>query len=253
MGIFDLFKKKEEDAPQSTRQEVNISINLNKVNLVKEREAKVKINLEKKSKTPITANVAFVLDVSDSMSGMFSSGKVQDLVERIYPMAVNMDANAELDCWIFSNGQTQTNPINFNNFDGYVKKEITDSNKYRDVLWNGTSYAPVMESVKKYYKNSKLPCYVIFITDGDNSDKTQAENIVKDTSKLPIFWQFVGIGYDSFDFLKRLDDMQGRYVDNANFIQMNDIGSLSDDELYKELLNEFPDWLNKVRQLGMIG
>jgi hypothetical protein len=251
MGIFDLFKKKEEAAPQSTRQEVNTSINLSKVNLVKERETKVKINLEKKTKEQIVANVAFVIDVSGSMMNMFRSGKVQDLVERIYPIAVNMDSNVELDCWIFSSSQSQTKSINFNNFDGYVDTEI-ESGKYRDVLWNGTSYAPVMESVKKYYKNSKLPCYIVFITDGDNSDKEKSEQIIRDTSNLPIFWQFVGIGYDSFEFLKRLDDLQGRYVDNANFIQMNNISSLSDDDLYKELLNEFPDWLSKVKELGMI-
>ena len=101
-------------------------------------------------------------------------------------------------------------------------------------------------------KKSKLPCYVIFITDGDNNDHSDSQAMVKGSAKYPIFWQFVGIGSSSFSFLEKLDNMDGRYVDNANFIQLNNVNALSDDELYKRLLNEFPDWLKKVKELKMI-
>lgn len=47
--------------------------------------------------------------------------------------------------------------------------------------------------------------------------------------------------------LKRLDTMEGRVVDNANFIHLNDLATVSDEELYDRLLNEFPSWLQAAR------
>ncbi|MDA7026849.1 VWA domain-containing protein [Bacillus sp. CLL-7-23] len=46
------------------------------------------------------------------------------------------------------------------------------------------------------------PTLVFFITDGDNLDQGETRNIVYASSKLPIFWQFVGIGDQDFTFLK---------------------------------------------------
>ena len=46
--------------------------------------------------------------------------------------------------------------------------------------------------------------------------------------------------------------MEGRYVDNANFFQLNDIMSISDSELYERLLNEFPEWLKEAKQKGIL-
>lgn len=37
--------------------------------------------------------------------------------------------------------------------------------------------------------------------------------------------------------------MEGRYIDNANFFSINDINTMSDDEIYAKLLEEFPTWL----------
>ena len=75
---------------------------------------------------------------------------------------------------------------------------------------------------------------------------------MKDISKEPIFWQFVGLGNDSFDFLEKLDDMSGRYVDNADFFKIRNINKVSDKELYNQLLNEYPEWLKLVKSKGML-
>ena len=63
-----------------------------------------------------------------------------------------------------------------------------------------------------------------------------------------IFWQFIGIGYSNFDVLRRLDTMDGRVVDNANFSHLDDISQVSDEELYDQLLNEFPMWLKEAKE-----
>jgi hypothetical protein len=70
---------------------------------------------------------------------------------------------------------------------------------------------------------------------------------------LPIFWQFIGIGNgrrESFPFLNELDTMSGREVDNANFFPAN--STMSNDDLYENILVEFPSWLKEVKSKGIL-
>jgi len=43
------------------------------------------------------------------------------------------------------------------------------------------------------------------------------------------------------------DTMDGRFIDNANFFQLNDLNKISDEELYDRLLAEFPTWLREAK------
>ncbi len=42
--------------------------------------------------------------------------------------------------------------------------------------------------------------------------------------------------------------MEGRVVDNANFFHIDHIDQVSDEELYENLLNEFPMWLKEAKE-----
>lgn len=106
--------------------------------------------------------------------------------------------------------------------------------------------------VKKFGLPADLPTYVIFITDGDNGDHAEAERAVREASAAPIFFQFVGIGRESFPFLSKMDTMSGRVIDNANFFSVSNLGQKSDDELYKLLLTEFPSYVKEARTKGLI-
>ncbi|WP_084225279.1 VWA domain-containing protein [Paenibacillus pectinilyticus] len=46
--------------------------------------------------------------------------------------------------------------------------------------------------------------------------------------------------------------MEGRIVDNAKFIHIKDIASISDEDLYNQLLNEFPLWLKAATDKRII-
>ena len=96
-----------------------------------------------------------------------------------------------------------------------------------------------------------IPTFVLFITDGANSDKAAAKAVLTEASRYNIFWKFLGIGKTSFEFLEKLDDLKGRYIDNANFININDLGALSDNTLYSYLLTEYNDWLSLCRSHGI--
>ncbi len=242
MGLFDFMKAKEKAYSEVVPTAVT------KINLVKEREQKVKISLEKKTKEQIITKVNFCIDVSGSMSAMFSSGLVQDILERIYPVASSFDDDKEMDMWLFSCSYRSLPVVKLDNFASYIQKEVVE----RNYLGGGTNYAPVLKDIVSKNKDSKIPVYTIFITDGDNDDKCETTRVIRDASKYPIFFQFVGIGHARFQFLEELDTMVGRIVDNANFFQLNDIASVSDEKLYDRLLNEFPSWIKDARNNNII-
>ena len=60
-----------------------------------------------------------------------------------------------------------------------------------------------------------------------------------------MFVQFVGIGEESFSYLRKLDDLDGRECDNTGFISVKDMNKMNDNDLYTELLRQYKDWLNK--------
>ena len=116
----------------------------------------------------------------------------------------------------------------------------------------GNNEPAVMELVINEYQSSKLPAYVIFVTDGGVGSANEIQSLITKASKYPIFWQFVGVGGSNYGVLKQLDNMRGRYVDNANFFALDDFRSISDKDLYSRLLNEFPAWLKEIKAKKMI-
>lgn len=237
--------------PVKTPKKVNLSKeeSLKKVNLRKESVSK--ICLEKKELTDLTARVAVVMDYSGSMDRLYFDGTVQSVLERLLPIALKFDDNGELETWIFENGYNRLKDININNYYNYIKNEQI-LKKYK---MGGTNYAPVMRDVlNKYTKEdpSNKPTLVLFLTDGDNFDKREATKVIKEASEYPIFWQFVGIGESNYSFLEKLDEMEGRFIDNANFFAVDDINRISDDELYRKLLNEYPEWIKEAKKKNIL-
>ena len=229
-----------------------------KLNLSKE-EALLQLDLRKEKVSNICmgipalkdmkSKVALVLDFSGSMEGMFRDGTVQSVIERIIPIALQFDDNQELDFWIFENGFKRLQPITKNNFYGLAEKI------YNQYSMGGTKYSPVMRDVIKKYsvdEPSDLPAYVLFITDGDNFDKSQTTTIITDNCTKPIFWQCVGVGTARKDYLQQLDDLPNREMDNVDFFNINNPNAISDEELYNKLFDEYPSWVIEARRNGII-
>jgi uncharacterized protein YegL len=214
-----------------------------KINLHKQN---VSIVLEKRGLAGKKVRVKFAIDQSGSMGNQYRDSTVQDTVERLYAAALKMDDDGDLEVWSFSTNSYRKPAVNMSNVDGYVSKNI--------YCMGGTNYAPVMSDIIKDCEddNSDTPALIIFITDGDNSDHAAAEKIIKEASSKPIFWQFVGIGSADFRFLKQIDNMGGRAVDNANFFELNDLRDIGDIELYQRLLGEFPDWIKAATSKGIL-
>ena len=205
------------------------------------------IVLEKKKLTGVRARVGIVLDISGSMRKLYKEGVVQEVVERVLAVASQFDDDGELDVWVYDNEFSRLPEATEATFTGYVEKNILSNDKVHKF---GRNDEPkVMEDViSKYLKEepSKDPVFLVFINDG--GCKAGIKKFVVESSNQPIFWQFVGIGDSNFEVLRKLDTMSGRVVDNANFFHLEDISEVSDEELYDQLLNEFPMWLKEAKE-----
>lgn len=197
------------------------------------------------------SRIVFALDHSLSLSWAYDDGTIQNITERLFPIAMQMDDNEEMDFKLFDDGYVGLEKVTMQNLDNYVDNIV----KKRGGYYGGTSYAPIINAITDEYgtKNqSNVPTFVIFITDGDNGDREKAEKAIIKASYHNIFWKFIGIGDSNFSFLKNLDDMSGRMIDNADFIRIENLNKTKDRELYRKLFNEYDVWLSNWKNISYI-
>ena len=219
---------------------------------------KAAVSLEKKGLGEHTARVAICLDISGSMYRLYSSGKIQQLAERVLALGMRFDDDASIDCFVFGENAGAVGSMGIDNYSAYVK-EVLSSNK----LEAATYYGKAMAEIRKFYfgsdapRNSPyadVPVYVMFITDGATFDEDVAARHVMSSSFEPLFWMFMAIGSNrrDFAFLEGLDDMKGRYLDNADFFPVEDPAKLSDEALFELMMTEYPNWLQQARSKGLL-
>jgi len=239
------------------------------VSLVK----KVGVSLDKAGLGQHRARVALCLDISGSMHKLYSSGKIEKFAERILALAARFDDDGELDVFLFGENAHQPPPMQLASSQGYISR-IT--RQYP--LEGGTDYAKAMSMIRRHYypkssasqkvpQKDRMPVYVMFLTDGQTSNEREAERQIVEASYEPIFWQFMGIGQSNkstkkgfwqqltstdFSFLEKLDTMQSRFIDNANFFSVEMPDQESDESLYDLLLGEYKDWIPKARAQGLL-
>ncbi|MGY1815367.1 VWA domain-containing protein [Blastococcus sp. SYSU D00820] len=216
------------------------------------------VSLEKRGLAEHTARVALVLDISGSMSGLYRSGAVQRLAERVLALGLRFDDDGVVDVFLFGKEVHQPPGLRLEGHQQYIA-ELTS--RYR--LEYDTRYGAAMSAVRRHYFGAsqdrseplpdRLPVYVMFLTDGAPSDKAVATKQIRAASYEPVFWQFMGIGSPrEFSYLQRLDDLGNRYTDNADFFSVTEkdlVGrqAISDDALFDRLMNEYPGWLQRAR------
>ena len=258
---------------QKNEQELTSSV-MSKISLSKDKDkleghvvnlSKCVVDLSKKAEVDLgatRARVVVVLDYSGSMGNLYRNGTVQNTLNRLVPLGLTFDDNGEIDVYLFQNDYRKMDGMNLDNYENYIN-DVVNKSGYRMV---GTCYAPVLNAIingsteekrglfglKKSVGAAGLvddaqPTFVLFITDGDNSDKSATDKVVIESSEKNVFIQFVGIGTERFEYLRKLDDLEGRKVDNTGFSAMKSLESASDAELYTNILEQFVDWL-KITQ-----
>ncbi|WP_426202239.1 vWA domain-containing protein [Pseudomonas sp. TWP3-1] len=214
---------------------------------------KAQVSLEKANLTETKARVVLVLDATGSMNGQYSRGRVQEVLDRVIPLAVSFDEDGELDCWAFAEKPLQLSPVTLRNYERFID---TDSQGWKK--WNvGGRFNDeprVIEKVLASFQqsNDQTPMFVIFISDGGVSKNREITKLMVDAANLGIFWQFVGIGGSNYGVLEKLDTLTGRVVDNCGFFALDDLHDISEEQLYDKLMAEFPSWLKEAKAKSII-
>ncbi|MCR5121177.1 MAG: VWA domain-containing protein [Ruminococcus sp.] len=211
----------------------------------------IMVQLEKKNLTQTDARVALVMDISGSMTSSYRKGIVQDVVNKVLPLAIQFDDDGALDFWYFGTKCQRMPAVTAQNYQTAVPRDWQDLMRS---LGYGNNEPLVMREVIEEFKRGPLPAYIIFISDGGirKSNEFDIVSLISESANYPIFWQFVGINGSGYGIFKTLDDLPGRRVDNADFFALDDYKKVPDSELYERLLTEFPGWLKAAAAAGIL-
>jgi len=214
------------------------------VNLIKTAS----VSLRKRGLDDARYRVQLVLDISVSMRDEYASGAVQALAERALALAARLDDNGEVDVYLFGIKAHRTGTLSLSNVTDFIDRLGVD-------LEAGTHYSPVMTLVREDARRAgtDVPTLVLFITDGGSSNRNAVIKHMRESASEPIFWKFMGIdqGDTDFDFLERLDDLEGRVVDNADFFKVSAPVRVGDEELFDLLTEELDAWHRDSRAAGI--
>lgn len=214
-------------------------------------------------------DLAFVLDVSGSFDDEHRAGVTDALLIRLVPWGMTFDPDRQLDVFTFSSGKSSAHHVGAvtpDNCEGYVQREII--NKVPG-YGSGTDYSPVLERVLQAFGWSpekqgflsrllgassspspvRRPSLIIFVTDGDNSDKTETLQTLAQSEQRgdEVYFMFVGISNQGgkFPFLNQIATRFGNT--GLSVIQnLRSFTAQTDDQLNACLLQpELLTWLKQ--------
>lgn len=256
-----------------------VSLEKDKANLEKHvvNLSKTIVNLSKQADVDMSAlraKVVVVLDYSGSARPLYNNGTVQETLTRLVPLGLTFDDNGEVDVFLFQNDSLRLEGMNMGNYETYVRDVIGRSG----YSFGGTEYAPVLDAIingSSHYEempeekhglfgktktvitrrevhdsgivDDTTPTFILFITDGENSDRSRTDALLRQVSDKNVFIQFIGIGDERFTYLKAIDDLSGRVRDNTGFTQMDSLRNVDDATLYNKVLEQFSLWLKGLQ------
>lgn len=211
------------------------------------------------------AIVACCYDRSGSFTWAYQNGLMQRLTERVLPIGLGFDDDGVVDLFIFHNeawrSKVDITLSTINDVIPEIKKHPS----------GGTKYAPAIKLILDEYigeakssglfglgkasrpaKTLKYPVFVLYFTDGDNDDKRETEAILREASNYGIFFQFIGVGDADMYFLEKVNGLSGTFIDNCGFFRVSDIDNITDEQLYSQMMMEFPQFIIKARSKNLI-
>lgn len=233
---------------------------------------KASVSLEKKGFSAHEAQVALIMDISGSMKPLFQNGTVQELIARTMALGINFDDNGAIDIFAFGKNAHDLGEMTPDQFSTAADWILQKTGYEGSTLYS----LPMMEVARHYgFRQTKrvggflgfggtekevwvesqafeYPIYAFFVTDGDNSDRGETRKIIHEISNYPIFFQFIGIGDNSFSFLEELDDIEGRTLDNANFFAVPDPKKMSPEDMFDKMMEEYPQWVKDIKGKGWL-
>ncbi|MFF0634564.1 VWA domain-containing protein [Nocardia sp. NPDC004151] len=242
------------ESVRSMPGEAKLSLEKRQVLDLRKREvAKVLLT---KGAQGVRARVILVIDKTGSMAGLYKRKVVHQVVERMIPVAIQLDDNGALEPFLYGQKYAKLPDITVEDAERWCATFLHLNGVHAGIDYRHIGAVndeiPIMQAILGSLQNTGQPTLVLFFTDGGFSKRREITQLMRAASRAPAFWQFIGLGPNNFGMLTKLDDLDGRVVDNAGFFAVRDIDQLSDAELYRLLLSEFPSWLRAARQAGVL-
>lgn len=138
--------------------------------------------------------------VIGSLKRLYLNDTVQSTISRLVPLDLTFDDNGSIDVYLFQNDYRKLPDLNLLNYENYVRDVIVTSG----YSMGGTNYAPVLRGIiegDSYIQNGFLgfnrkaepimnheyPTFILFITDGENTDRNATDAIIKKSSDMNVF------------------------------------------------------------------
>lgn len=234
------------------------------------------------------ARVGLVLDWSGSMDDLYRSGQVQTLVERFVALGHRFDDDGQIDLYAYHTGSAiigQLSAMDCADVAGRIRQVMGSMGGtcYSAGIKAFRKEAFLSSDARRTTYQDTMPYYLGFITDGENSpsDRTACMEQFRSSSYEPVFIQCIALGaeYDptataskptgmlgrmfgggntptpptQFKFLAELDSsVPDRYMDNTSFFATQSPRALSDAEFFRRMMAEYPEWLKKAQERGLI-
>ncbi|MGW4242574.1 vWA domain-containing protein [Nocardia sp. NPDC004722] len=242
------------ESVRSVPGEEKLSLEKRQVLDLRKREvAKVLLS---KGAQGVRARVILVIDKTGSMAGLYKRQVVHQVVERMIPVAIQLDDDGALEPFLYGRKFARLPDITVADTERWCATFLHLSGVHAGIdyrqIGDLNDEIPIMQEILGSLRAGE-PTLVLFFTDGGFHKRREITQLMRDASRAPAFWQFIGLGPNNFGLLAKLDELDGRVVDNAGFFAVPDIDQLSDAELYRLLLSEFPSWLQAARRAGVLG
>ncbi|WP_432543332.1 VWA domain-containing protein [Kineococcus sp. SYSU DK002] len=231
------FTKGEEKLPPAMREKLNL------------RKQQVALVLTKHGAPGLRCRVVLVLDVSGSTGGLYRKGVFTRAVERVAPVAAQVDDGAEMQAWAMGSRAERLEDVTIGDLPRWLEQYTV---KRYPGAGGANNEKVVVEDVARYVEREPLdiPTLVLFFHDGGVTDNRGTEKALRAVEEQPVFWQFIGIGRSNYGILERLDTLDGRRYDNTGFFALDDLDAVGDEELYDRILREFPRWMRSYYPTG---
>ncbi|MFR9751084.1 vWA domain-containing protein [Nocardia sp. 004] len=244
----------EQNGVRTVQGEEKLSLRKREQLDLRKREV-VKVLLEKDAHG-VSARVVLVIDKTGSMRRLYRTGVVQRVVERMIPVAIQLDDDGRLEPYLYAVEYAKLPDISVDQAEAWCTEYLhlggTHGGIDYDRIGGVNDEIPIMREVISTLRRGAVPTLVLFFTDGGFREKAKITQLMREAAELPAFWQFIGLGEANYGCLRKLDAMDGRIVDNAGFFAVDDIDTMTDTDLYHQLLGEFPDWLRAAESAGIL-
>ncbi|SCB84022.1 MULTISPECIES: VWA domain-containing protein [unclassified Gordonia (in: high G+C Gram-positive bacteria)] len=208
------------------------------------------------------ARVIMVIDKTLSMSALYRRRTVHRVVERMIPVATQLDSDGNLETYLYARRFAKLPDVTVANAELWIDTFVHLRGRhgaplcpdidYDEHIGGANEELPIMRAILDDLQGDQ-PVLVLFFTDGGFHSRVAAiRALIAEAAARPVFWQFIGLGDNNFGTLTSLDTMTGRVVDNAGFFQVEDIDERSDDQLYADVLGEFGEWMTAAGELGIV-